>query len=131
MKTNVDSGTPTFVQDAAVAALGDEAHVAAMREEYRLKMELMVSAFAAAGLPSKMPEGTLYLWQRVPEGMTSLEFAGALMRPEIAVVATPGSAIAEAVADGSNPGEGYVRLALVPEVDDVRRAAERIAALKI
>jgi LL-diaminopimelate aminotransferase len=131
MKTNVDSGTPTFVQDAAVAAFGDEAHVAKMREEYRLKMELMVSAFAAAGLPSKMPEGTLYLWQRVPKGMTSLEFAGVLMRPEIAVVTTPGSAIAETVADGSNPGEGYVRLALVPEVDDVRRAADRIAAIAL
>jgi LL-diaminopimelate aminotransferase len=131
MKTNVDSGTPTFVQDAAVAAFGDEDHVVAMREEYRLKLEIMVSAFAAAGLASRMPEGTLYLWQRVPAGMTSLEFAGLLMRPEIAVVATPGSTIAETVADGSNPGEGYVRLALVPTVDDVRRAAERIAAMKI
>ena len=90
-----------------------------------------MAAFAAAGLESRMPEGTLYLWQRVPAGMTSLEFASLLMRPEVAVVATPGSAIAEEVADGSNPGEGYVRLALVPTVEDVRRAAERIAALKL
>jgi LL-diaminopimelate aminotransferase len=131
MKTNIDSGTPTFVQDAAIAAFADEAHVAAMREEYRQKLEIMVAAFAAAGLASRMPAGTLYLWQRVPAGMTSVEFATALMRPEIAVVATPGSAIAETVADGSNPGEGYVRLALVPTLDDVRRAADRISAMKL
>jgi len=131
MKTNIDSGTPTFVQDAAVAAFSDEAHVAEMRAEYRLKLEIIVAAFGAAGLASRVPEGTLYLWQRVPSGMTSVEFASALMRPEIAVVVTPGSAISEAVADGSNPGEGYVRLALVPTVEDVRRAAERIARLAL
>jgi LL-diaminopimelate aminotransferase len=131
MKTNIDSGTPTFVQDAAVAAFGDEAHVAEMREEYRLKLEIMVAAFNAMGLESKVPEGTLYLWQRVPAGMASVEFAGRLMAPEIAVVATPGNTIAEEVADGSNPGEGYVRLALVPTVEDVKRAADRIAKMKL
>ena len=31
VKTNVDSGTPTFIQDAAVAALEDEAHVVEFR----------------------------------------------------------------------------------------------------
>ena len=35
VKTNVDSGTATFIQDGAVAALGDEEHVRLFREEYR------------------------------------------------------------------------------------------------
>lgn len=131
MKTNIDSGTPTFVQDAAVAAFGDEAHVAAMRGEYRQKLGILVAALREIGLESKVPEGTLYLWQRVPAGMTSIEFAGRLMAPDVAVVATPGSTIAEEVADGSNPGEGYVRFALVPTVEDVKRAADRIAKMKL
>jgi LL-diaminopimelate aminotransferase len=131
MKTNIDSGTPTFIQDAAVAALADEAHVVEMRAEYREKRDLLVEALAAAGLPRCVPEGALYVWQRVPAGMTSLEFAELLMRPETAIVCIPGSLIAEEVAGGLNPGEGYVRLSLTPSLKDVRTAAERIARLAL
>jgi LL-diaminopimelate aminotransferase len=130
LKTNIDSGTPTFIQDAAAAALGDEAHVREMLDEYRLKRDVLVDALAAAGLPRRVPEGTLYLWQRVPAGMSSLDFSARLMEPDVAVVCTPGDLIAEETADGSNPGEGWVRFALVPTVDDVRRAAARIQALR-
>jgi LL-diaminopimelate aminotransferase len=129
MKTNVDSGTPTFIQDAAAAALTDEAHVEQMRAEYRRKRDITAEALTAAGLPRCVPEGTLYIWQRVPDGMSSLEFAEMLMQPEIAVVCTPGSLLADEVEGGLNPGEGFVRFALTPEMDDVERAAERIATL--
>jgi LL-diaminopimelate aminotransferase len=61
--------------------------------------------------------------------MTSLEFTAALMKPETAVVCMPGSLIAEPVDGGLNPGEGYARFALTPELDAVERAAARIAAL--
>ncbi|MBW2275897.1 MAG: aminotransferase class I/II-fold pyridoxal phosphate-dependent enzyme [Deltaproteobacteria bacterium] len=128
-KTNLDSGTPTFIQDAAVTALADEAHVREMREGYRVKRDVLVAALTAAGLPRCEPEGTIYIWQRVPEGMTSLEFTALLMKPETAVVCMPGSLIAEEVEGGLNPGEGYVRFALTPELDDVELAAERIAEL--
>ena len=126
VKTNVDSGTPTFIQDAAVAALSDEVHVAAFREEYRVKRDIVCDGLREAGLPECRPAATLYVWQRVPEGMTSVEFARALLRPEIGIVVTPGSWIALDGTDG-NPGEGYVRLALVPSVGDCRRAAEKLA----
>ena len=91
----------------------------------------MVEALTAAGLPRCVPEGTLYIWQRVPDGKTSLDFVQELMRPEIAVVCTPGSLIAEEVEGGLNPGEGYVRFALTTSMDDVQRAAERIRALSL
>lgn len=131
MKTNVDSGTPTFIQDSAIAAFGDETHVTEMLAEYRVKRDIMIDALSSLGLPTRTPEGTLYIWQRVPEGMTSVQFATRLMDPEIAVVATPGSAIAEVTADGLNPGEGYVRFALTPTVEDVKAAAERIRKIKL
>lgn len=131
MKTNVDSGTPTFIQDSAIAAFSDEQHVKEMLAEYRAKRDIMIDALASLGLPTRSPEGTLYIWQRVPEGMTSVEFATRLMDPEVAVVATPGSAIAEVTADGINPGEGYVRFALTPTVDDVKAAAARIVKMSL
>ncbi len=131
MKTNIDSGTPTFIQDAAQAALKDEEHVVQMLGEYRQKRDTMIAALDDLGLPTKTPQGTLYIWQRVPEGMTSMDFAARLMEPEIAVVVTPGNIIAEEVEGGLNPGEGYVRFALTPTVDAVKTAAKRIAAMKL
>ncbi len=129
MKTNVDSGTPTFIQDAAVAALGDEAHVAEMRKDYQTKRDLLVGALKGAGLEDCTPEGTIYIWQRSPAGMSSLEFAKRLMVPEVAVVTVPGALISEETADGSNPGEGYVRFSLTAPMADVEEAARRIAKI--
>lgn len=130
VKTNIDSGTPTFIQDAAVAALADESHVDAFREEYRRKRDLLVEGLKAAGLPDCTPEGTIYLWQRVPDGMSSVEFATRLLVPEVAVVTTPGAWLGAEAADGTNPGEGYVRFAFVPSVEDTEKAAERLAKLE-
>jgi len=130
VKTNIDSGTPTFIQDAAIAALSDEGHVARMREEYREKRDLLVEALVDAGLERCAPAGTLYVWQRVPEGMTSVEFAKRLLAPEVAIVTTPGAWVGDPCEGGLNPGESYVRFALVPSLEDTRRAAERIRKLK-
>lgn len=130
MKTNIDSGTPTFIQDAAIAALADEAHVATLRADYRKKRDILVAALEAAGLARSAPEGTIYLWQRIPGGTTSVEFARRLLAPDIAIVCVPGSLIAEPVADGTNPGEGYVRFSLTAPLADIETAAERIGRMR-
>ena len=124
VKTNIDSGTPTFIQDGAVAALGDESHVRDFREQYRRKRDLLCAALVEAGLPDCTPAASLYVWQRVPEHLSSVEFATALLHPDIAIVTTPGAWISDANPDEANPGEGYVRFALVPSVEQTRRAAE-------
>ena len=126
LKTNIDSGTPTFVQDAAIAALNDETHVEKIRDDYRIKRDIMLEALSSIGLETKESDATFYLWQKVPEGMTSLEFAEKLLVPEIAIVVTPGNWISDETVDGLNPGEGYVRFALVPTVELVKEAAERL-----
>ena len=124
VKTNIDSGTPTFIQDGAVAALGDESHVRAFREQYRRKRDLLCAALVEAGLPDCRPEASLYVWQRVPEHLNSVQFATALLHPEIAIVTTPGAWISDANPGEANPGEGYVRFALVPSEAQTQRAAE-------
>jgi LL-diaminopimelate aminotransferase len=130
VKTNVDSGTPTFIQDAAIAALSDETHVAEMREEYRQKRDILVDALEAAGLPRCAPEATLYIWQRAPEGMGSVDLARRLLAPEVAIVTTPGAWVSDLCEGGVNPGEGYVRFALVPSLEETRLAAEKIRQLR-
>ncbi len=130
VKTNVDSGTPTFIQDAAVAALSDETHVASFRAEYREKRDVLVQALVAAGLPDATPDATLYVWQPAPEGTSGVDLATRLLEPDVAAVTTPGEWISDPLADGTNPGAGHVRFALVPSLDDTRRAADRIARLR-
>lgn len=131
VKTNIDSGTATFIQDGAIAALSDESHVEQSRAEYKKKRDILVGALTRAGLPDCTPEATIYLWQRVPEGMTSVEFSTRLLAPEIAMVTTPGSWLSDKTEQGLNPGEGFVRFALVPSIEKTREAAEKLCRLRI
>lgn len=131
IKTNVDSGTPNFVQAAAIEALSDESHVEAMRAEYRAKRDVLVQALVGLGLPDCTPQATIYIWQKVPASMSGIEFAERLLQPDAAMVVTPGEWIADPVDKNSlNPGAGHVRLALVPSLDDCRRAADRLGKLR-
>lgn len=128
VKTNIDSGTPTFIQDAAVAALSDETHVVAFREEYRQKRDVLCAGLGRAGLEVHPPASTLYVWQKAPPGQSGVDFAARLLDPAIAVVATPGEWLSDVTTDGTNPGAGHVRFALVPSLADTRAAADRIAS---
>ncbi|MBS3062390.1 MAG: aminotransferase class I/II-fold pyridoxal phosphate-dependent enzyme [Candidatus Diapherotrites archaeon] len=125
VKTNVDSGTATFIQDAATAALKDEQHVAKMRALYHKKRDVLVSALKKAGMPDCTPPATLYLWQRAPQGMTGLDFALRLLQKDLGLVTTPGAWIARE-SNGLNPGKDFVRFALVPSLAECRQAAEKI-----
>lgn len=131
VKTNLDSGTPTFIQDGAIAALSDETHVAQMREDYRRKRDTLIAALRKAGLPDCTPASTLYVWQAVPQGMSSADFAKRLLDPKVAIVTTPGAWLGEKLEDGSNPSEGFVRFALVPSQEEVEEAARRLATLRL
>lgn len=126
LKTNIDSGTPDFVQDAAIAALEDEKHVAEMRALYEEKQKIIIDALKAVGVPAVAPASTFYLWVKAPNNLTSLEFAKKLLDDKVALVVTPGAWISDECEGGLNPGEGYVRFALVPTVEEAKEAAERI-----
>lgn len=125
LKTNIDSGTPTFIQDAAAAALGDENHVTNMRNEYKCKMRMMIKALTSLGLEDCTPKATIYIWQHV--NTNSLEFAKKLLR-EAAIVTTPGVWLSTPF-EGINPGEGYIRIALVPTIQECKEAVERLMKL--
>ena len=130
VKNNIDSGTPAFIQDVATLALEDEIFVANMREEYKRKRNMMIDALTAKGLEEPKGDATFYLWQKTPEGMNSMEFANTLV--ELGIVVTPGQLISDAVANSTakansiNPGENFVRFALVPIMEEIAEAVKRI-----
>jgi LL-diaminopimelate aminotransferase len=128
VKTNVDSGCPTFIQDASVAALEDEQHVEEARAGYKAKRDVLRACFNELGFDDCAPAATIHYWQRLPDGVDALAFAKKLLDPSIAVVCTPGPWISDECADGSNPGEGYVRFSMVPSQEDTERACEAMLA---
>ncbi|HAQ02536.1 hypothetical protein A2467_02770 [Candidatus Nomurabacteria bacterium RIFOXYC2_FULL_36_8] len=126
LKTNIDSGTADFIQAGAISALEDETHAKEMRNEYKEKREVMLEAFKQVGWTDCKSEATFYLWLKTPKGLKSVEFAKQLLSKEVAVVVTPGAWISDVDKDGFNPGENYVRFALVPPLLKVKEAVERI-----
>jgi LL-diaminopimelate aminotransferase len=124
VKTNIDSGTPTFIQDVSILALQDTKHIQEMRKEYAEKRKIILTAFAKKKLPACPSPSTFYLWQRAPEGKTGLDLANALV--DIGIVAIPGEAISATTTEGINPGKNYVRMALVPTMEEIQTAANRI-----
>ncbi|GAG80988.1 unnamed protein product, partial [marine sediment metagenome] len=65
------------------------------------------------GIEAKPPKAGLYIWAKVPEGYTSVDFTADLLE-QVGVVVTPG------VGYGKN-GEGYVRLSLtIPDAGLVK-----------
>jgi len=114
------------VQAASVAAWGDEAHVVDNRNQYRTKFA-QVTPVLAQVLDVKLPDASFYLWAGVPAGWQGDDaaFAQALYEAEHVTV-LPGSYLARDF-NGSNPGQGRIRMALVAETAECLEAAERIA----
>jgi LL-diaminopimelate aminotransferase len=133
LKTNIDSGTPNFVQDAAIVALDDDKHRGFMCDLYLQKRAILKEAIEAMGLEFTASPSTFYIWQKVPAHLTDVEFAKKLLNPEIALIVTPGSLISDpcTLANGEsvNPGAGYVRFALMPTLEQMKVAAERLKAM--
>ncbi len=109
------------VQAASVAAWNDEAHVIDNRRLYAEKFKT-VTPLLQGVLAVEMPDAAFYLWART--SMPDTEFALKAYR-DFNVTVLPGSFLARA-AHGVNPGEGFVRLALVASLDECVEAAQRL-----
>lgn len=129
VKTNIDSGTPTFIQDVASLALRNTTHINIMRQEYATKRKIILKALSRAGLPPCLSVATFYLWQSAPQGMTGLQLAQKLL--SLGIVVTPGEWISDITSGGINPGKNYVRIALVPPLKKIIVAAKRLKSLDL
>ena len=114
-RPNTGTAPQEFVQRASVVAWGDEEHVERARASYAAKRELFLDLFARVGLRDAGGPATMYLWVATPAGETSEGFATRLL--EHGVVVAPGAFL-------GTSGEGYVRFALVPTIEECRRAVE-------
>ena len=122
VKSYLDYGAFTPIQVAAAAALngGDEV-IGEIRETYRRRRDVAVSAFANAGWEIPLPPATMFAWSPIPEPfrhLGSVEFSELLIeRAQVAVA--PGLGFGE-------HGDGHVRIALVENEQRIRQAARNV-----
>jgi succinyldiaminopimelate transaminase len=108
---------PGPVQQAAIIALNDDAHVEVQRRRYWTRMQRLREILAALGLDAEMPAGAFYLWFAAPDGdawscaRTLAERAG--------IIASPGEFYGPFSA-------GFLRLAAVAPDDRIELAAVRV-----
>jgi len=109
-RPTVGTAPQEFVQRASVAAWNDERHVDETRARYRAKRDVMIPAIESKGWEIVASDATMYLWVIGPDADELLERG---------ILVAPGEFFGPS-------GTGYVRFALVPTLEECKRAAERL-----
>ena len=105
IKSNTDSGAFKAIQHAGAVGLNHSAELTKdLNQIYGARRELFVNGLRELGWELPMPEATFYLWLPVPQGMTSAEFAQAMLE-KCGIVVPPGNGY-------GSEGEGFFRVAL-------------------
>ena len=112
---------PLHHQLASIAAWQDETHVVANRDLYRAKFSAVLEQLQGH-MAVSAPQAGFYLWPQTP--ISDKEFARRLYAQEHVTV-LPGRFLARD-ANGINPGENRVRMALVAEPQQCVEAARRM-----
>jgi aspartate/methionine/tyrosine aminotransferase len=118
---------PTPAQYVAIAAYGDEAHVQENRKLYSAKFDL-ADQIVDGRYGYERPAGGFFLWLDISkhgssEMVTKKLWSGAGVR------VVPGRYLAREQNDGSNPGEGYIRVAMVQDKAATAEGLRRLVAV--
>jgi aspartate/methionine/tyrosine aminotransferase len=107
LRPSIGTASQAFVQDA-------DTHVEKRRETFAEKRKLFTDFFDRAGVDYQKTDASFYLWVAVPGGDDEA-YASRLM--EKGIIVAPGRSFGAG-------GEGFIRVALVPGLDDCRVAIE-------
>jgi N-succinyldiaminopimelate aminotransferase len=118
---------PVPLQHVAVAAYGDEAHVEENRRLYRIKFDL-ADQILGSRYGYRRPAGGFCVWLDVST-MGGDEAAAVKLYRDGGVRVVPGSYLARRQPDGTNPGAGYIRLALVADSETTAEALHRLVEI--
>lgn len=114
LRATTGTASPDFVQSAAVAAWSDDEHAQDRRTLFTAKRRILERAFDELGLEIVASRAGLYLWVRVGD---DLAVTDRLL--DAGIVVAPGRFFGEG-------GEGFIRLALVPTLEECEEAADAL-----
>ena len=120
---------PVPLQHVAIAAYGDEAHVEENRRLYRIKFDL-ADQILGRRYHYRRPEGGFCVWLDV-SALGGDEAGAVRLYREGGVRVVPGSYLARPQPDGSNPGAGFIRLALVQDSETTADALHRLVEILV
>ncbi|WP_223425118.1 aminotransferase class I/II-fold pyridoxal phosphate-dependent enzyme [Tateyamaria pelophila] len=120
LRTYAGTPLPTPLQYAAAAVWADEVHVVENRAQYHEKYE-MADAILGDVPGYVAPEAGFFLWLPVADG----EAAALKLWKATGVRVLPGAYLAREV-DGFNPGQKYIRVALVAPKAETERGLRAI-----
>ncbi len=118
---------PVPLQRVATAAYGDEQHVEANRRLYAQKYDL-ADQILGDRYGYYRPAGGFFLWLDV-SAYGGDEAVALRLWKEAGLRVVPGRYLAREQADGSNPGEGYIRVAMVQDNATTAEALHRLVAV--
>lgn len=120
LKSNMDYGMFLPLQKAAVTAItGDQACVAETRAAYERRRDILCDGLKEIGWDMRKPEATMFVWAPIPSHYTSSEQFAMDLIQKCGVLLTPGSAFGPS-------GEGHVRMALVQDEPELKKAIAAI-----
>lgn len=123
VKTNIDSGVFQAIQEAASVALnGSDEVIEQINKIYEERRNKFVKGLRKLGFKVNYPKATFYVWFRVPEGYTSIDFSKKLLE-DAGIVVTPG------IGFGKN-GEGFVRVSLTKPINIIDEALKRLERIE-
>lgn len=119
MKSNVDYGTSTIVQDACIEALTMPIdYVKNIMDIYHERREVMAKGFTELGFYAPRSEATMYFWIKIPSKFaTSMEFCKYVL-DKTGVIITPGSAF-------GSLSDDHFRVSLVQPNERIQEVFER------
>ena len=118
---------PVPAQRVAIAAYGDEKHVEENRRLYAQKYDL-ADQIIGERYCYRRPAGGFFLWLDVSAQGGDEAVALRLWR-EAGLRVVPGRYLAREQADGSNPGLGYIRVAMVQDYETTAQALHRLVTV--
>lgn len=115
LRSQIDYGIFYPVQYAAIAALtGPDDFIEEQRRQYAARNKALCGGLREIGWNVPDSQGTMFVWAKIPAGYeSSADFCMKLME-KTGVIVTPGSAFGKG-------GEGYVRMALVVDVETIEK----------
>jgi aspartate/methionine/tyrosine aminotransferase len=124
VKSNVDSGMYLPLQDAAIAALSnDAAWHEARNNEYKKRREFAYNIMDALDCTYDKNQIGMFLWAKIPATYNNVEELTEKILHEANVFITPGFIF-------GSKGERYIRISLCSPENDLKEALDRIVNLK-
>lgn len=120
LKSNMDYGMFLPVQKAAISAMiGNQQSVETTRKAYEQRRNILCDGLSEIGWEVKRCTSTMFVWAKIPDKYnSSFDFTMELL-DKTGVLVTPGSAFGPL-------GEGYVRMALVQDEENIKKGIENI-----